>query len=85
MVGTFETLVRIPGRVSKFITRYTGVTDEMLVDAPPVEQVLDEFRDFQSGAVLVAHNLPTDLGYLNREAVWAQRPLFRVTGSTPWS
>ena len=80
VVGTFETLVRIPGRVSRFITRYTGVTDEMLVDAPSIEQVLDEFRDFQSGAVLVAHNLPTDLGYLNREAVWAQRPLFPGDG-----
>ena len=80
VVGTFETLVRIPGRVSRFITRYTGVTDEMLVDAPPIERVLDDFRDFQSGAVLVAHNLPTDLGYLNREAVWAQRPLFPGDG-----
>ena len=80
VVGTFESLVRIPGRVSKFITRYTGVTDEMLVDAPPIENVLDEFREFQSGAVLVAHNLPTDLGYLNREAVWAQRPLFPGDG-----
>ena len=80
VVGTFETLVRIPGRVSKFITRYTGVTDEMLVDAPPIERVLDDFREFQSGAVLVAHNLPTDLGYLNREAVWGQRPLFPGDG-----
>ncbi len=80
VLGTFETLVRIPGRVSKFITRYTGVTDEMLVDAPPIERVLDDFREFQSGAVLVAHNLPTDLGYLNREAVWGQRPLFPGDG-----
>ena len=80
VVGTFESLVRIPGRVSKFITRYTGVTEEMLVDAPPIETVIDDFRDFQSGAVLVAHNLPTDLGYLNREAVWAQRPLFPGDG-----
>ncbi len=80
VIGTFETLIRIPGRVSRFITRYTGVTDEMLVDAPPIENVLDEFRDFQSGAVLVAHNLPTDLGYLNREAVWAQRALFPGDG-----
>lgn len=80
VVGTFETLVRIPGRVSKFITRYTGVTDDMLIDAPPIERVLDDFRDFLSGAVLVAHNLPTDLGYLNREAVWAQRPLFPGDG-----
>ena len=76
VTGRFETLVRIPGRVSKFITRYTGVTEDMLVDAPDIERVLDDFREFQSGAVLVAHNLLTDLGYLNREAVWAQRPMF---------
>ena len=80
VIGTFDTLVRITGRVSKFITRYTGVTEDMLVDAPPVERVLDDFREFQTGAVLVAHNLLTDLGYLNREAVWAQRPMFPGDG-----
>jgi len=76
----YASLARIPGRVSKFVTRYTGITDEMLVDAPPVETVLDEFREFQAGGVLVAHNLPTDLGYLNREAVWAGRALFAGDG-----
>ncbi|MDE2868539.1 MAG: exonuclease domain-containing protein [Chloroflexota bacterium] len=79
-ISCYASLVRVPGRVSKFVTRYTGITDEMLVDAPPVETVLDEFREFQSGGVLVAHNLPTDLGYLNREAVWAGRALFPGDG-----
>ena len=79
-ISRYASLARIPGRVSKFVTRYTGITDEMLVDAPPVETVLDEFREFQAGGVLVAHNLPTDLGYLNREAVWAGRALFAGDG-----
>ena len=79
-ISRYASLVRVPGRVSKFVTRYTGITDEMLSDAPPIETVLDEFRDFQSGGVLVAHNLPTDLGYLNREAVWSRRALFPGDG-----
>ena len=64
----------------QFVTRYTGITDEMLTDAPAIETVLDEFREFQAGGVLVAHNLPTDLGYLNREAVWSGRALFPGDG-----
>lgn len=79
-ISRYTSLVRVPGRVSKFVTRYTGITDEMLVDAPPIEAVLDEFREFQADGVLVAHNLPTDLGYLNREAVWAGHALFPGDG-----
>ena len=79
-ISRYASLVRVPGRVSKFVTRYTGITDEMLTDAPPIETVLDEFREFQSEGVLVAHNLPTDLGYLNREAVWSRRALFPGDG-----
>ena len=79
-LSRYTSLVRVPGRVSKFVTRYTGITDEMLTDAAPIETVLDEFREFQAGGVLVAHNLPTDLGYLNREAVWAGRALFPGDG-----
>ncbi len=79
-ISRYASLVRVPGRVSKFVTRYTGITDEMLTDAPPTETVLDEFREFQAGGVLVAHNLPTDLGYLNREAVWSRRALFPGDG-----
>ena len=80
VLARYDSLVRISGRVSRFVTRYTGITAGMLEGAPPIERVLDEFREFQDGAVLVAHNLPTDLGHLNREAVWASRPLFPGDG-----
>jgi len=79
-ISRYASLVRVPGRVSKFVTRYTGITDEMLIDAPPIETVLDEFRDFQSGGVLVAHSLRTDRGYVNRESVWTGRALFPGDG-----
>lgn len=79
-LARFDSLAGGVRRVSRFVSRYTGITNEMLADAPPVEKVIEEFRAFQEGAVLVAHNLPTDLGYLNRESIWADRPLFPGDG-----
>ena len=79
-VSEYASLVHLSGRVSKFVTRYTGITNEMLIDAPSVETVLEDFRSFQAGCILIAHNLPTDLGYLNREAVWAGQALFPGNG-----
>ncbi len=80
LLARFDSLAGGVRRVSKFVTRYTGITNEMLAGALPVEEVIEDFRAFQDGAVLVAHNLPTDLGYLNRESIWAGRPLFPGDG-----
>ncbi len=80
VIDRYSSLVRLPGRVSKFVTRYTGITNEMLTDAPPVETVLEDFRAFQANSTLVAHNLPSDLAYLNNEALWADRPRFPGDG-----
>ena len=43
----------------------TGITDETLAGAPPVEQVLKEFSAFSDGAILVGHNLPFDCKFLD--------------------
>ena len=79
-MSSYTSLVHLPGRVSKFVTRYTGITNEMLIDTPSVETVLEDFRSFQAGSILIAHNLPTDLGFLNREAIWAGQSLFPGNG-----
>jgi len=63
-LGVFATLVN-PGRpVPPFITVLTGITEAMLVPAPPIEQVLPSLLEFLGGAVLVAHNAPYDVGFL---------------------
>ena len=43
----------------------TGITDDMLENAPEVEQVLKEFYSFASDPILVAHNASFDIGFLN--------------------
>ncbi|WJY22120.1 exonuclease domain-containing protein [Fontisubflavum oceani] len=43
-----------------------GVTNAMVDGAPPVVEALKRFHDYANGAVLVAHNAPFDMSFLQR-------------------
>jgi len=83
VLGTFKTFVNPGTPLSPFITELTGITDEMLVDAPRIESVLPtllEFLGSERTTVFVAHNAPFDLSFLKASAAlhgytW---PNFRV-------
>jgi DNA polymerase-3 subunit epsilon len=62
---TFSTLVN-PGRpIQPFVTALTGITDAMVVSAPPIGEALPRFLDFAGDAVLVAHNASFDIAHLD--------------------
>jgi DNA polymerase-3 subunit epsilon len=65
VLGTFQTLVDPGEPVPAFIRLLTGISDEMLVEAPPVEAVLPALLEFLHNTVLVAHNARFDVGFLN--------------------
>ena len=83
VLGTFETFVNPGTPLPPFITELTGITDEMLIDAPRIESVLPslfEFLGSDKSTVFVAHNAPFDLSFLKASAAlhgyaW---PNFRV-------
>lgn len=83
VLGTFKTFVNPGTSLPPFITELTGITDEMLADAPRIESVLPllfEFLGSENSTVFVAHNAPFDLSFLKASAVlhgytW---PNFRV-------
>jgi DNA polymerase-3 subunit epsilon len=74
VLGEFQTLVNPHQSIPAFIAVLTGITDSMVVAAPPVEQVLPAFLEFAAGSVLVAHNAPFDVGFLRYFAEQQGRP-----------
>ncbi|MGQ0543684.1 MAG: 3'-5' exonuclease [Blastocatellia bacterium] len=63
----FHTLVNPETPIPPFITALTGISDEMVADAPRFREVADDFLAFIGDSVLVAHNARFDLGFLNHE------------------
>ncbi len=64
VLGEFQTLVRPDLPIPPFIAVLTGITDAMVATAPPVDAVLPAFLEFLRGTVVVAHNAPFDIGFL---------------------
>lgn len=52
----FSSFVACPTRLPPEIVKLTGIRDEDLVGAPPVEKVMPDFYKFSDGCALVGHN-----------------------------
>jgi DNA polymerase III epsilon subunit family exonuclease len=65
--ATFSTLVNPGVPIPDFVSSMTGIREEMIREAPAFSAVAEELARFIGDSVLVAHNLPFDLGFLNQE------------------
>ena len=63
----FQALMNPGKRISGLIEDYTGITNDMLVDADSCEQVMDRFADFIADDNLIAHNASFDMRFLDAE------------------
>lgn len=85
VLGEFQSLVNPDERIPAFITVLTGITDQMVIGAPRIADVLPSFLEFAHGCVLVAHNAPFDIGFLKHfsaELGYAW-PAFEVVDTAP--
>lgn len=63
----FNELVKPASTVPPNITKLTGITNQMLEDADPIETVLPKFIDFIGNSKLVGHNIKGfDIHFLNQ-------------------
>ncbi len=72
VLGTFQSFVDPGHALPSFITQLTGITDEMLLSAPFIDEVLPtlfEFLGSPDETVLVAHNSPFDMSFLKAAAL----------------
>ncbi len=63
IIDEFHTFVK-PTAVKRKSLQITGITEEMLKDAPDISEVLPELERFLEGCVIVAHNADFDIGFL---------------------
>lgn len=72
VLGTFQSFVDPGHSLPPFITQLTGITDEMLISAPFIDEILPtlfEFLGSSDETVVVAHNSPFDLSFLKAASI----------------
>lgn len=66
-VARWSTLVNPGTPIPRFITGLTGISDDMVADAPSFDAIAPRLLTLLDGAVLAAHNVRFDHGFLKNE------------------
>lgn len=65
IIDRFESFANPHHRLSATTINLTGITDDLVENAPEVSEVLERFYHWTGDAILVAHNASFDMGFLN--------------------
>ena len=68
IVDRFSTFVNPRVPIPFRIEQLTSINDEMVMDAPGIEEVLPEFLKFCEGTIFVAHNANFDMSFIMENA-----------------
>ncbi|TXK46378.1 DNA polymerase III subunit epsilon [Pontibacter qinzhouensis] len=67
IVDKYTTLINPQRPIPYFISNLTGITDEMVQEAPKFYEVAKEIVQFTEGKIFVAHNVRFDYSFLKKE------------------
>lgn len=74
VVDRYQSLMNAGVRIPSFITQLTGISDAMIAQAPPADQVMREAARFVGDAPMVAHNASFDRKFWIAELTRAGQP-----------
>ena len=68
VVDKFSEFVNPEKHIPERVQEITGITDDMVIDSPKIEELFPKILEFIKGSVLVAHNATFDIGFLRNVA-----------------
>jgi DNA polymerase-3 subunit epsilon len=72
VIEEYSTLVNPLKPIQPFVSALTGISNEMVMDAPTFSEVIDKVEELTANRIFVAHNARFDYGFMKNE--------FRRTG-----
>lgn len=64
IISKFSSLVKPHNRIGTFITKLTGITNEMVSEAPAINDVLETYMEFLSNDYILGHNVNFDINFI---------------------
>ncbi|CAK1227894.1 PolC-type DNA polymerase III [Fructobacillus cardui] len=65
VVDKFSEYINPGFPLSEFTTNLTSITDAMVANAKPEKDVINAFREWAAGTILIGHNVTFDVDFLN--------------------
>lgn len=75
VVEEYQTLVKPTQRMSEEVIKIHNISNEMVENAPTIQEKIAEFYNFIGSGFVIAHHAPFDLGFLAYEFEKARLPL----------
>ncbi|QHV98998.1 3'-5' exonuclease [Spirosoma endbachense] len=79
VVDSFHSLVNPECPIPPFIRHLTGISDEMVQEAPLFADIAEQVLRITHDAVFVAHNVGFDFNFIKKELEWLGYDYFRRT------
>lgn len=67
IIDKFVSLVNPESEIPEFIVRLTGISNEMVADAPKFYEIAKQITEFTDGCIFVAHNVGFDYSMIRSE------------------
>lgn len=64
IVSKFNSLVKPHNEIDDYIVELTGITNEMVKEAPTIEKILPDFMNYIGNDILIGHNVNFDINFI---------------------